>query len=251
MVLSIPKAPPETHPANPMPIGEAVLDNPMLSSLLTDHSGLALAGGAVRRFPPDIGPLSGIPHQSPQHYEDLRSLTAPGAMAVLFLDQPATPPAGWTLVRDGKIDQMVCTGCVQRPARLLPLEAEMRRLDAADAHAMVALAKLTEPGPFHLRTHELGSFFGIFHGCRLMAMSGQRLKMPGFIEVSAVCTHPEARGRGYAAALMSTVMEEIRAHGKTPMLHSFAHNANAIAVYKSLGFTRRRSFELAVLRNDA
>ena len=86
---------------------------------------------------------------------------------------------------------------------------------------------------------------------KLVAMAGERLKIPGYTEVSAVCTHPEARGRGYAAALMSTVMEEIRAHGKTPMLHSFAHNANAIAVYKSLGFTRRRSFELAVLRNHA
>jgi predicted GNAT family acetyltransferase len=81
-------------------------------------------------------------------------------------------------------------------------------------------------------------------------MAGQRLKVPGFVEVSAVCTGPEARGRGYAAALMSTVMEEIRAQGRTPFLHSYTHNANAIAVYRGLGFTRRRGFELAVLRND-
>jgi predicted GNAT family acetyltransferase len=116
--------------------------------------------------------------------------------------------------------------------------------------AMIELARLTEPGPFQLRTIELGAFFGIFHGDGLMAMSGQRLSLPGFVEVSAVCTHPEARGRGYAPALMSRVMEHIRAQGKTPMLHSFSDNAPAIAVYRSLGFVFRRNFQLAVLRND-
>jgi predicted GNAT family acetyltransferase len=251
MAISIPTQPPRTYAPSSIASGEALLDNPMLNSLLTDHSGLALVSGAVRRFPAEIGPLAGIPDQSAQHYEDLRTLAGPDGVVVLFLDHPATPPAGWTLLRDGQIDQMICTGHSQRPARLLPLEAEMRRLNADDAHAMVALAKLTEPGPFHLRTHQLGSFFGIFHGCRLMAMAGQRMKFPRHVEVSAVCTHPDARGRGYAAALMSTVMEEIRAQGKTPILHTFAHNVNAIAVYRSLGYELRRSFELAVLRNDA
>jgi predicted GNAT family acetyltransferase len=137
-----------------------------------------------------------------------------------------------------------------RKPRLLPLEAEMRSLTAVDAPAMVELAQLTEPGPFQLRTIELGAFFGIFHGCSLMAMSGQRLSLPGFIEVSAVCTHPDARGRGYAPALMSTVMEDIRARGKTPILHSLSSNEPAIAVYRSLGFTLRRTFHLAILQND-
>jgi predicted GNAT family acetyltransferase len=145
---------------------------------------------------------------------------------------------------------MVCAGPVTRQKRLLPLEAEVRPLTKEDAPAMVELAKLTEPGPFYLRTLELGAFFGVFHGCRLMAMSGQRLRLPGHVEVSAVCTHPEARGRGYAPALMSTVMEHIVEQGKTPILHSYSSNAPAIAVYRSLGFTIRRNFHLAVLQND-
>jgi predicted GNAT family acetyltransferase len=82
-------------------------------------------------------------------------------------------------------------------------------------------------------------------------MSGQRLSLPGHVEVSAVCTHPDARGRGYAPALMSTVMEHIVEQGKTPMLHSFSSNASAIAVYRSLGFALSRNFHLAVLRNDS
>ena len=236
---------------------EALLDNPIFNSLGTGHKSLAMVHGSARRFPADIGPLAGIPGQSTESYDDLRELlgtggAGPGGVVVLFLDDVPAPPAGWTLVRGGLLDQMVC---VQPPSPNAPrgVDApgvEMRSLNAADVPAMIELARLTEPGPFQQRTIELGAFFGILHGDRLMAMAGQRLSLPGFVEVSAVCTHPEARGRGYAPALMSCVMEHIRAQGKTPLLHSFSDNAPAIAVYRSLGFVFRRNFQLAVLRND-
>jgi predicted GNAT family acetyltransferase len=113
---------------------------------------------------------------------------------------------------------------------------------------MVELAELTEPGPFRLRTIELGKFFGVVEGGRLLAMAGQRLRLPGYVEVSGVCTHPEARGRGYAQMLMSWVMEDIVREGRTPFLHSYAHNEAAIRVYRKLGFVRRRSLELAVVQ---
>ncbi|MGD0627954.1 MAG: GNAT family N-acetyltransferase [Terracidiphilus sp.] len=230
--------------------GVSLLDNPILNSLRTGHSSLAVTQGVARRFPAEIGPLSGVPDQSEESYADLRELAGPQSVVALFLDEPPAPPPGWTLLRGGLLDQMVCDEPRRRQPHLLPLEAEMRPLTAEDAHAMVVLATLTEPGPFHLRTLELGAFFGVFHKCRLVAMAGQRLSLPGYVEVSAVCTHPDFRGRGYAPALMSTVMEHIVAHGKTPILHSFSSNAVAIAVYRSLGFTFRRSFHLAVLRND-
>jgi predicted GNAT family acetyltransferase len=127
----------------------------------------------------------------------------------------------------------------------------MRRLTPSDVPAMVELARLTEPGPFRDRTRELGTFFGIFEGGRLIAMAGQRTRVPGFVEVSAVCTHPEARGRGYARTLMSAVMDRILRDGDTPFLHSFADNHGAIRVYEALGFVLRRHFHLAVLKNEA
>jgi len=114
---------------------------------------------------------------------------------------------------------------------------------------MVALADLTRPGPFRDRTNELGSFFGIFESGRLVAMAGERLHLPRHVEVSAVCTHPDARGRGYARMLIARVMDGIRDRARIPFLHSFAHNEGAIRVYESLGFRQRRTFELAVLRN--
>ena len=239
--------------------GQALLDNPIYNSLGTGHQSLALVHGRARRFPGNIGPLAGITGQSADTYSDLRVLAGPGGTVALFLQEAPAPPPGWTLARGGLLDQMVC---VQPPALHAPRglsdrsgpndsrAADMRPLTAADVPAMVELATLTEPGPFQQRTIELGRFFGIFHGDRLMAMAGQRLSLPGFVEVSAVCTHPEARGHGYAPALMSRVMEEIRAQDRTPFLHSFSDNARAIAVYRSLGFVYRRSFQLAVLRND-
>jgi predicted GNAT family acetyltransferase len=130
-----------------------------------------------------------------------------------------------------------------------PANTELRKLTVDDAPAMVELATLTEPGPFRLRTMGLGTFYGIVEGGRLLAMAGKRMHLPGYVEVSGVCTHPDARGRGYARLLMSRVMEEIVNDRKTPFLHSFADNHGAIRVYESLGFTLRQRLELAVVQN--
>ena len=119
----------------------------------------------------------------------------------------------------------------------------------ADVPAMIELATLTEPGPFRERTIELGNFYGIFESDRLLAMAGQRMRVPGFVEVSAVCTHPDARGRGYAGMVMSEVIRDIIAEGATPFLHAFADNP-AVRLYERLGFTHRRSFQLAVIKRE-
>ncbi len=226
-----------------------LLDNPIWSALTTDHAHFALGGDKARRYPEDIGPLSGMPGPTDAGYEALHALAGPGDLVGLFQLEEPHPPRGWTLVRSGVIDQMIAPQPVI-VAAALPAEVELRRLTADDAPAMVELARLTEPGPFRLRTIELGNFFGILQASRLLAMAGKRLHLPGFVEVSGVCTHPDARGRGYARILMSCVIEEILQAGKTPFLHSFAYNHAAVRIYKGLGFVRRQSFELAVIRRD-
>jgi predicted GNAT family acetyltransferase len=183
-------------------------------------------------------------------YEALRNLTSPGeALAILFTEPP-TPPAGWTMPHCDVLDQMICLEHRNPQPSRVPQEPKFRRLTPADIPAMIELATLTEPGPFARRTIELGLFLGIFDSGRLLAMAGQRLHLPQFVEVSAVCSHPNARGRGYARTLMLAVMEDIRKRGKTPFLHVRAGNLRAITVYKSLGFTLRRKVHLAVLKND-
>lgn len=226
------------------------LDNPIWNSLLTGHSSLAISNRLARRYPASIGPLSGIPHQSAENYQALRMLAGSGGVVVLFCTEMPAPPPGWSLIRGGTLTQMLCTSRVN----CVPVEftrgEQLRPLTAADVREMVALADLTEPGPFRERTIELGAFFGIFESGRLVAMAGERLHLPRHVEVSAVCTHPDARGRGYARILIAKVMEEIEDRGKTAFLHSFADNYPAIRVYESLGFRQRRTFELAVLKHE-
>ena len=226
------------------------LDNPIWNSLLTEHSSLAVSNGSARRFPASIGPLSGFAHQSEGNYEALGELAGPGGVVVLFCTEKPEPPPGWTLVVGGLLTQMVC----EEPLPDVPMDLargeHFRPLTAADVPEMVALADLTKPGPFRERTIELGAFFGIFEAGRLVAMAGERLHLPHHVEVSAVCSHPDARGRGYARMLIAKVMEEIRQRGKIPFLHSLANNDSAVRVYQSLGFRERRTFELAVLKNS-
>jgi len=226
-----------------------LLDNPIWNSLITEHQSLAIAHNQARQFPPAIGPLSCFPYQSKENYDALASLAGPAGVVVLFCTEKPAPPAGWTPIVGGLLTQMICDQPAADAPMVLTRGEEFRPLTTADVPEMIALADLTKPGPFRDRTIELGAFFGIFEAGRLVAMAGERLHLPDHVEVSAVCTHPDARGRGYARMLIAKVMEEIQQRGKIPFLHSLANNESAIRVYRSLGFRERRTFELAVLKN--
>jgi predicted GNAT family acetyltransferase len=191
-----------------------------------------------------------MPDQSLVHYDALRRLAGPGGILGLFLRVRPAPPQGWSLVRGGLLTQMVATSREIEQVTPQRSGTVFRPLTDADVPAMLELTELTEPGPFRKRTFELGKFYGAFVSDRLVSMAGQRMSLPGFIEVSAVCTHPDARGRGYARVLMSTVIHDILQRGKRPFLHAFADNP-AIRLYESLGFVQRRTFHLAILKNEA
>ena len=120
-------------------------------------------------------------------------------------------------------------------------------LTARDVPEMLELVHLTEPGPFARRTIELGGYLGIRQNRRLAAMAGQRLAPHGFTEISAVCTHPDFRGRRYAQLLVATVAQRIRERGEIPFLTLMASNTSAFRVYEAAGFEARRTLELAVI----
>ena len=228
--------------------GDVLLDNPIWSSLTTRHAHLAIGAdighGLARRYRADIGPLSGFQKPTPEAYADLAEIVPEGDVAVLFLENLPEIPAGWQLVRGGTLVQMVCPTVPDQPV----LAEAILPLKPADFPEMVALASLTEPGPFRDHTAELGGFVGIRVDGRLAAMAGQRLAPTGFAEVSAVCTHPDFRGRGYAQALVAAVTRNIHSDGRMPFLTSFEANTGAVRIYKQVGFVLRRSFELAVLK---
>jgi GNAT superfamily N-acetyltransferase len=227
------------------------LDNPIWNALKTEHSRFARGRGLAFCYLPEIGPLSGLEYVSDAAYEALRPLAGGGGIVGLFLEAPPALPPKWSLIRGAELSQMICDHCAPAPAPALRSDVKVRRLTAGDIPDMIELARLTEPGPFRRRTIELGTFFGIFQSGRLLAMAGERMRLPGLIEVSAVCTHPDARGRGFARALISLVMDDIVQTGAMPFLHVLAQNEPAIRIYEGLGFTKRRLLHLAVIKNEA
>jgi GNAT superfamily N-acetyltransferase len=226
---------------------EALLDNPIWNSLATLHAHLAIGAnighGLARRYPADIGPLSAVQELTSEAYADLAAIVPEGDVAVLFLKNSLEIPAGWQLLRDGTLVQMVCPTDPDRPS----LAEAILPMTSTDFPEMVALASLTEPGPFRDHTANLGGFVGIRVDGRLAAMAGQRLAPTGFAEVSAVCTHPDFRGRGYAQALVAAVTRNIHSEGRMPFLTSFEANAGAVRIYQQVGFIHR-TFQLAVLK---
>ena len=120
-------------------------------------------------------------------------------------------------------------------------------LGADDVPAMMELRKLTNPGPFAPRTHELGTFLGVKIDGRLVAMAGERMKPADYTEITAVCVHPDHRGRGYAQALLGAIARQIAARGEIPFLHVFSDNESAIALYRRQGMEIRRRLWVTVL----
>ena len=154
-------------------------------------------------------------------------------------------PPGLETVKAAQAVQMLA----MRP--LVPDRGEdLQVLGDADAAEMLALATLTEPGPFLARTHTMGRFIGIRMAGRLAAMAGERMRFPGHVEVSGVCTHPDFRGRGLARRLSAAVTADIQRRGEQPFLHAWTTNTAAIALYESLGFVVRAAVNVAMLKRQ-
>jgi predicted GNAT family acetyltransferase len=226
------------------------LDNAIWEALGTRHAALAETSGPARRFIPEVSPLAGIEAPSREGYEALAGLLADQETTALFLEEPYRDQAGWKLITSAPLLQMVCDDDADK-SLAANSESQVRELTVADCDEMVKLAALTKPGPFSQRTRELGTFFGIHRKGKLAAMAGERLKIPGYTEVSAVCTHPEHTGNGYARILMTEVMRGIFQRGEIPFLHVRQDNLRAIELYERLGFQRRVVSYLAVLRKVA
>jgi predicted GNAT family acetyltransferase len=222
--------------------GAHPLDRPVWSALTTRQAGFAEGEGRALRFAPAYGPFAAAADTSPESLCALAALVRPEGQVALVETYEFPAPPGVRIVQRAICNQMTLE-------RLMSAEPAFafEDLTEADAAQMLALATLTKPGPFAARTHQLGKFVGVKQEGRLVAMAGERMKPAGFTEVSGVCTHPDWRGRGYAAGLMCIVAARIVARGETPFLHVYATNGGAIALYETLGFVFRRAMTMSML----
>jgi ribosomal protein S18 acetylase RimI-like enzyme len=221
---------------------EAALDRPIWSALTSKHRSLALGGERARRYPADIAPFAAVADVSPDAVSDLRALAADGPVALQTLTS-VDALDGFAVKSRLVLRQMIALGAAPDVPDVSPV-----LLGEGDVPAMLDLTALTKPGPFFPRTHQLGRYIGIRDGGRLAAMAGERMRLDGHTEISAVCVHPDYRGKGYAQLLMKSLMRTISERGETPFLHVFEGNLGAIALYERLGFAIRTTLHLAILQ---
>jgi len=210
-----------------------VLDNPVWYALTTQHAGLALTADGAARYPAGIVPFAAVGEPSPRAADQLTSLVD-DAESVFIVGVAPQPPPAWQLEPKKPVLQMVCEARAKVPDG--PPVTTMGAEQVAD---MIGLTDLVFPGFFRPRTLDMGSYVGIYRGSRLAAMAGERMRLDGYQELSAVCTHPDYTGRGYAQRLLAILCNSAFERGFTPFLHVYADNARAIGVYRRLSFVDR------------
>jgi ribosomal protein S18 acetylase RimI-like enzyme len=212
------------------------LDNPFWSSLQTVHRGIALrAGGEVARYPAEYAPFLGIAHARAAARDALEALVAPGESVYLIGVAPDPVPAGWRLQAFRPLAQMTCE------SPLAPVDGpEVVALSERDRDDVLALTALVYPHYFRTRTMELGRYFGIRRDGRLAAMVGERLGTDDAREMSAICTHPDFNGLGYARRLTTMLANDTLERGRLPFLHVSHENPRAEGLYARMGFRHRR-----------
>ena len=211
------------------------LDNPVWHALNGPHRAFARRHGLALHYPREVAAFSAIAEASAAAFADLALGLPPDTEARLVRARVEPVPDGWQLVNDLPLLQMALSAFDGQPHD----GPAIVTLGPQERDAVLALVELTQPGPFGPRTLEMGHHIGIFEQGQLLAMAGERMRLDAHVELSAICTHPSARGRGLAERLMRRLMHDALQRGQQPFLHVLPANTGAIALYRRLGFVTR------------
>lgn len=211
------------------------LDNPIWHALRSHHAALGEGDEHAAAYRPDVAPFVGVPAADARCGEALAARLGERERSYLVGVIPPRVP-GWQLDDHGVIDQMICAA-----APAVPPGPDVVELGAAHLDDMLALTALVYPGYFRRETPRMGRYLGIYVDGRLAAMAGERMSLPGYREISGVCTHPDHLGHGYAQRLVALVTRDVFAAGLQPFLHVSAANTRAKRIYEHLGYADRRS----------
>ncbi len=224
-----------------------VLDNPAWNALISGNKRLASGFGPIRHFDKDVSPFAAMAENTPENFKLLAEQLAHAGPILFVTPVEMDIPAPWRVLNCIKGLQMVHVASDPPEAlniALVPLTRE-------HVPQMLELTKLTNPGPFASRTIEFGHYYGVFEQQQLVAMAGQRLYAFGHAEISAVCTHPDHTGKGYARQLLLNQLHRIRQASEVPFLHVRHDNLRAISLYQNLGFSARTEVYFYVMMNKA
>ena len=224
-----------------------ILDNMIWNALTTGNNDIAIINGDVGYYIPDIAPFAGMKDFNDANLKKLYEfIPANRNVALSSLDKMNHDDSRWKLIQPMDITQMVYEHTVSTfTTRNSPLIVPLSEVHVPQ---MMELTALTRPGPFLHQTIRFKNYFGIFIEGRLAAMAGQRMHPLPYMEVSAVCTHPDFRGMGYAKTLMLHLMKIILDNSFIPFLHVLSNNSNAIELYKTIGFRIRKQIFVDMIR---
>ena len=261
-MIALRPVPPHPEPGvwavldRPSPLEEqtsvSVLDNPVWWALAGPQRHLGTSTDRVVRFHPEISPFAAVPAAATDDdWLDLARMAGSGGQLALVEEGEGAlrPGPGWSVEWELAGVQMVWEKSARArgvlpgpgPNGLRASALQLESLGPDDVGEMLALVAVTRPGPFLARTVEFGGYLGVRSGGRLIAMAGERMRPPGFAEVSAVATDPDHRRHGLGEFLVRSVAAGIVERGETPFLHAASSNVNAIRLYESIGFTVRRT----------
>lgn len=222
-------------------MSEHPLDDPIRTALQGPHAALAEHHGTAVRYRPDVAPFLALPADE-HEWADAAALLGAGGTGVLGTTRPVEPAAGWVVERTMPGVRLVAEDVAGVP------DPDAVVLGVDDVDAMLALVARTRPGPFARRTVAMGTYLGVRVDGELVALAGERLRVPGHTEISAVCTHPDHQGRGLAARLVRDLVGRIQARDEVPFLHAVADNTRAIGLYEHLGFRLTARPDFVALR---
>lgn len=206
---------------------------------------MSRGNGRIKYFGEDISPFVGMPHWDLSDFDQLAE-TIPGERPIaLIVSGDIDIPKSWNIERHIKVLQMIYSDSENPPCRSIN---DIVKLYDKDVPQMLALTQLTKPGPFLKHTIDFGEYYGIFREGKLAAMAGERLQPVPYVEISAVCTHPDFVGQGLAGTLLNWLVEKIKSTSAIPFLHVSEHNEKAIKLYQKSGFKLRRLMNLYVIR---
>ena len=223
-----------------------LLQNPVYHALISGDRHLSFGEGNVKYFDEQVSPFAGFEHGYEKGFSDLYDIFPPGRKILYAAPFQINLPAGWLLQIELKGLQFV----YESGSEIKKDFSNMILLEENHIEQMVQLAKITKPGPFGTGTINFGSYYGIFDNEKLVAMTGQRLHVQNFTEISAVCTHPDHTGKGYAKSLLQHQLHIILQQNQQPFLHVREDNLRAIELYQRLGFKISRSMNFYFMRRQ-